>query len=386
MKASKIIPFGYLLLFICLLPLSSFGQATGKDQVRLKSGEIKQGNITKEDFRGLSISVGSAAQDFQWEDIAENGIIYNYGTGKLATDWPKAKRLEDEGKYKDAAVAFKVLSDEIEQNQTKYRDIFKQHVLYSAAFNYQRSSQLGQAINYYTKLLSDIPETKYIREANLNKIKCTVAQGDTKGVIVAIEGAKNQITKVGMGGDLIYQIDLIKARILTSTDIKTATQIYKQVKSDAASKHPAFAEIATVGLGLILLKENPTEAERHFNEVIDKSTNSSALAGAYKGLGDVYFQKAEQTHKIENYHDALINYLKTNVLFLPEEEIGLPYYIEATFQAGICFTKMLNFVDPKKQEEYKKFANDLFTEIIDKFKDSSLAPLAEEEKKKLEKN
>jgi len=157
---------------IAIIGIMSLGggaqSSSGKDQVKLVNGDIKSGNITKEDFKGLTIASGGSVQEISWDQVVETEIRY----GSPHPQWNAAYVNERNEKHTEAAELFIQIASDMEKEPTKYRDIFKQHVLYGIAFNLQKSMQYEKAINAYNNLLAKIKETKYVRQALLNKIKC----------------------------------------------------------------------------------------------------------------------------------------------------------------------------------------------------------------------
>jgi len=373
--------------FMLLIPGITSGQAGGKDQVKLANGEIKSGNITKEDFKGITIASGGSVQEMSWDQVVETEIRY----GTPPSQWNAAYVNEKGEKYKEAAEIFSQMAIDMEKEPTKYRDIFKQHVLYGAAYNLQRSAQYEKAISAYDNLLTKIKDTKYVRQSLLNKIKCLLILNKQKEALTAADDAKVHISQIKMEGDLGYYVDLTKAQINESIDVKSAKTLYSQVKMQAASKYPAISDIASIGLGRVFVREKQyDEAEKVFSEITLKPGNNvTALAGAYLGLGDVCFQKAEASGSVNDYHEAVINYLKTNVLYSPGQTGGMDddlknmYYAEATLKAGRSFAKMLKFIDEKKRQEYMSFAHILYLDVMRNFPGTGWAKQAEEEDKKL---
>jgi tetratricopeptide (TPR) repeat protein len=360
-------------IFIGILSQALFAQQP-RDLVRLKkNSEEFKGSIIKETFKGLTIQITNGTREFGWNEIDE--VQYD----KTPSLWYQGEKEELDGKYPQAAATYQKLSE-----KTDTRDIFKQHVMYKLALNLQLSGNLKEAAAKYDQLLTAVPDTKYFREAGLDWIKCYPDRTKTVEALTTLEKVSTLADKSGLNDEFKFKLKLLKAQILTPSDPQTAKQVYVQIKQQAGNL-PEIKAIATVGEGLIMIKEKQyPQAEQLLKGVLGESANPTALAGVYYGLGEVCFQRGETSNSSTDYKDALLHYLKVNILYYPApgDDIAVDYYLAATFQAGRCFKKMLKFVDAGKQSEYNDMANALFQEIIKNFSYHPLAPKAKEEMSK----
>ncbi|MBI4833262.1 MAG: hypothetical protein HY811_00355 [Planctomycetes bacterium] len=364
-----------LFFYLGVLSHVAFAQQA-RDMVRLKKekgGEEFKGEIIKETHKSLTIQIPNGTRDFNWNEIDD--VQYD----KTPSLWFQADGEESDGKYAEAAATYQKLLEKAD-----LRPILKQHVMYKLAWNLQLSGNLKGAAEKYDQLLVAVADTKYFREAGLNMVKCHLSSGKLTEALTALERIKTAAEKNGIEPEHVFKILLFKAQILSSSDPQSAKKIYDQIRQQAGNS-PDIKAIATIGTALIMIKGNEApQAEQLLKGVISESTNPTALAGAYYGLGDICFQRGEKSNNPTDYKDALLNYLKVNILYYPaqNDDIALDYYVASTFQAGRCFKKMLKFIDAGKQSEYNEMALALFQEIIKNFSYHPLAPKAKEEMSK----
>lgn len=106
-------------------------------------------------------------------------------------------------------------------------------------------------------------------------------------------------------------------------------------------KDPSFAllkQLAIQGWGLSLVGDKVySKAQEKFNQVLKESTNEEVLAGAYLGLGRMYYSIAgDGKDSSNNYKRALLSFLKVSTLY-PGLKLQ---YAEALYLASRCYEKL----------------------------------------------
>ncbi|RME88555.1 MAG: hypothetical protein D6785_00770 [Planctomycetota bacterium] len=122
-----------------------------------------------------------------------------------------------------------------------------------------------------------------------------------------------------------------------------ARQLYEKVARKCRSRSKAVYKelynLARQGVGLSLVGEgNYSKAKKTFVKIIEnKYSTSEALAGAYLGLGKVYFQQAQRGGGgRENYKKGVLCFLRV-IMFFPSYK---DKYKEALKLGAICFEKL----------------------------------------------
>lgn len=287
-------------------------------------------------------------------------------------DLIKGKQLMDQGQYDKAIEAFqKALGD------PKLRGIFKQHLIYYTALCYQYLRKFDDAVSQYDRLLKEVQQSRYFREAHTGKIKSFLGKSDIPGALAASDQAKNQARDL-KEDRFGFEIDLMAGRILEDNNQSPkALQRYNDVRTGALAKYAMLAHRAIVGLGrCALADEKYDEAERFFKEVADTSNDDVALAGAYNGKGDCYRLKAEKG-KIQDpaqaYKTALKDcYLRAKVMYPPPEGEPTYEYQKSIFYSGQCYERLAEYApSAEKKTIYLTTAKSLYQELKDNFPDSS---------------
>jgi tetratricopeptide (TPR) repeat protein len=143
-----------------------------------------------------------------------------------------------------------------------------------------------------------------------------------------------------------------------------------------ALREPSILYRAWVGVGRIeMTNKNFNEAEKAFNEAIEKSDDSLANAGAYNGRADCSLARSPAPDS-KTYKSALFDYLRSKILY--PAPTGEPTIEEekATYYAAYCFEKLAQSVPAEKKKIYIGNARALYQELKEKFPRSKFVPEA----------
>lgn len=325
------------------------------------------GEITNETFEGIELKIkGTVTKKIKVDQI--RSITYR----DEPTQYMQAKELQESGKYTQAIDLYsKVISD------GRMRAIFKQHILYNIAVSYQLAGQVDDSLKAYDELLKTIPNSRYFREAYFNKSQCA-AKRDFKVAIDILDDAKVKAKQLGLEDKFIFEVDFRKAMIYEDNNkFDDAKPIYNRLVS-STQREPTILYRALVGVGRIeVINKNYNDAEKAFNEVIEKSEDFLANAGAYNGRADCTLARSSAPDS-KIYKSALFDYLRSKVLY-PAQPGGLAIEAEkATYYAGYCYEKLAQSLSAEKKKVYINNARALYLELIEKFPRSKLIPKANE--------
>ncbi|MBI5779935.1 MAG: tetratricopeptide repeat protein [Planctomycetes bacterium] len=329
-----------------------------------KSVQDDAGEITSETYNGVEIKVkGTSAVKTIKLDLIKN-ITYR----DEQKDYLNGKQLQQDGKYPQAIESYKKAL-----NDTRLRAIFKQHVLYNIAVCYHNAKQLDEAIQAYDEVLKAFEKTRYFKQVYFNKSECAAKKPDLEKALSILDDAK--VKGQDLGDKFKLEVDLRKANLLEDNKkLDEAKAIYNQLKT-RAQMQPAIRDRAMIGLGRVeLAGGNISGAEEAFNEVIEKSTDAVAKAGAYNGKGDCLMANPKADYKI--IKNALFAYLRSKLLY--PAPAGEPTMEEekAIYNAGLCCEKLAQALPQEKKKVYINNAKILYLEVKQKFPGSRFVPEA----------
>jgi len=343
----------------------SYTEDQGKTADRVDTGEI-----ANETFEGIELKLPktSIIKKIKLDQI-RNITYYNE-----PTQYMQAKELQENGKYTQAIELYNKLV-----SGGQIRVVFKQHILYNIAVSYQLAGKLDDALKAYDELLKTFPNSRYFRQAYFNKSQCA-AKNDFKMAIDILDDAKVKAKQLGLEEKFILEVDYRKAMLYEDNKkFDDAKAAYDRIVA-TGQREPSIYYRALVGVGRIgVINKNFNDAEKAFNEVIEKSDDFLANAGAYNGRADCTLARS-QAPDAKIYKNALFDYLRSKVLYPAQP--GEPGIEEekATYYAGYCFEKLAQSLATEKKKVYINNARLLYQELIEKFPGSRFI---EEAKKKL---
>jgi tetratricopeptide (TPR) repeat protein len=360
---------GLLIIIVVVISLQHIIAQENADSVSWtedqgKSMKEEFGEITNETFAGIELKVKAVLRKIPLDQI--RNITYR----DEPPQYMQARELKENGKYLQAIELYnKILSD------SRLRTVFKQHILYNIGESYQLAGQLDDASKAYDELLKTYPDSRYFREAYFNKSQCA-AKKDYKIALDILDDAKVKAKQKNLEDRFVLEIDFRKAIIMEDNNkFDDAKAIYSRL-SQVAQREPSILYRALVGVGRIeIANKNFADAEKAFNEVIEKSDDFLANAGAYNGRADCIIARSSSPDA-KTYKNALFDYLHSKVLYPAQP--GEPGIEEekATYYAAYCFEKLAQSLAAEKKKVYINNARALYQELKEKFSRSRFIPEA----------
>lgn len=324
------------------------------------------GEIINETFEGIELKLkGNVTKKIRLEQI--QSIEY----ANEPSQYTQAKQSQESGKYAQSVDLYtKSLSD------SRLRTIYKQHILYNIALSYQLSGQFDKALQSYEELFKAYPQSRYFREAYFNKSQCAAGKGDLQMASDILDDAKAKAKQLNVENKFLYEIDLRKAMLLEDNNkIDDAKAIYNRL-TGIATKEPSILYRAWVGVGRCeIANKNSAEAEKAFNEVIEKSDDALANAGAYNGRAACILARSSSPDA-KVYKNALFDYLRSKTLYPAIVGQSTVEEEKAIYYAGYCFEKLAQAMATEKKKVYINNARALYQELKQKFPTSKLVPEA----------
>jgi tetratricopeptide (TPR) repeat protein len=318
-----------------------------------KSSQEDAGDIQSETYDGVDIKKGPTVKKIKLDLI--KSITYR----DEPKDYINARQLQESGRYAQAIESYKkALAD------NRLRAIFKQHILFKIAVCYHSDKKLDEAIQAYDELLKAFEKTYYFKQTYFNKSDCAAKKGDVKTASDILDDAKAKGRD--LGDKFPLEVDLRKANLMEEfSKFDEAKAIYNRLKT-TAQMQPAIYSRALIGLGRVeLANKNLAGAEEAFNEVIDKSDDAVAKAGAYNGKGDCLTANPKADYK--TLKNALFSYLRSKLLY--PAPAGEPTMEEekAIYSSGLSCEKLAQALPQEKKKIYINNAKLLYQELKQKF-------------------
>jgi tetratricopeptide (TPR) repeat protein len=330
------------LLLLAFAPAAAQGR---KDTVTLVDGKDKAGRIKSEDYAALVIEIKAGQEEtVPWSQVK------NIEYGSLP-ELAMALASFRNSKWDEALTAFEeILADK------KVKPIAQQAALYHVAAVLQKQGKADEAIDAYKRLFDAFPKGRYLRQGGEAIANLYVSKGD-------FSNAGGALDKLGAGAadiaDFKPQLALLKGRVLEMDGKRTAAarEAYDAAEKGAGSNTTLLQE-AQLGKARCLLTEGKVaEAEPIFRKLTLEKAANSVLAGAWNGLGEIYYKDGASKMSVERLNDAVICYTRGWAVYAPIPGESTAEYERALYGTARCF-KGLSEVD--KVADRKKMNLDRF--------------------------
>jgi predicted negative regulator of RcsB-dependent stress response len=208
----------------------------------------------------------------------------------------------------------------------------KQEALWLRVQAFAEAQAVDRVPGAIDDLLAAFPKSFYFADAHILKAKVAIQKGDVDGATAALAAIK---AAAGMNPR-----DLLRAeynRINLTLEIQRkydeAAAAYRALVTDAEKADPTIgavtAQQALVGLGNCLLATKKDAEARTCFDRATASHDTSVLAGAYAGLGDIGLTEARALRdggKLkeakERLESTLLDYLRVTTLYRTSDDVG----------------------------------------------------------------
>ncbi|MBI2920459.1 MAG: tetratricopeptide repeat protein [Planctomycetes bacterium] len=346
-------------LVLALFPLAASAQY---EDTIMMSGKPILGEVQKETYKDVTIVLQpSGTMNPTWDQI-QGDIIFDEQS--IPPAMSNGKRNMAAGNYKQAILNFEKAMG------GGTRTVLKQHILFNMAKCYQLDGDLKKAVESFKKLLTEYPDSKFIRDIYPAMVECAMFSNDLNGSLAVIKESLSKAKDLGMSDEFMGDMRLKEARIyeLQKQD-GPAQGVYNGLTSHKTQRI-AFA--AQVGLGRCLFRAKDIEkAKSTFQRVVDACDNTQPmiLSGAYNGLGDYYYQTSKDDPKVVK--EALLCYLRSVTLYLPGANDLTDNQEYALCYAANCFRRLSDLeTDEAKKDKLMNEHFRLAGRLKDNFKGS----------------
>ena len=193
------------------------------------------------------------------------------------------------------------------------------------------------AIKAADRVLADAAESRYVPLAHLGKARAMFDSGKPEDAIKAVTGLKGMADGGQVGARWGFEADV--HLILFNSKLKGAARASKLegLITKAARDFPLVANRARVAAAQAKIStKDYTGAEQLFRQVLSEpQADDRTLAGAYSGLGDCLYAKAEGTAsgQAELYQEAVMAHMRVVVNY----DKQFAYVPHSMLYAALCF-------------------------------------------------
>ena len=403
----RVRPIVRLALVICLAHVvpAVLGLRLSADVVRLTTGEELRGEVRKEAVREITLAgQGGSARAIPRNQIAPDGIAYDNEPRELRDGRTALEQREFGGAHSNfrAVIAMCDAASGEKAAEAKAKDgkkpkaapkvvgttrmIFLQHALWGEARTYADEGNLQNAAAASKTLVDRVPESWYLQDALLLRVRSLQAAGDTGALGVAVKESVEVATKAGVGAEVGDLIRLIQADTLArSGKAAEAQKIYKELERSPVKR---VSDQAKLGLARLLFAAgDPINAKIGFKELMTGSKDRSVLCAAALGLGEAQLKEIGEPSagNAEGLRDALDTFLRAGVLYFPSDSDAADAHQAALLKAGQVAAQLFVVFkkDAKKAEAYRALAQDLYQDVQRTYPRTAAAKAAQTEMAKL---
>ncbi|MCA9002074.1 MAG: tetratricopeptide repeat protein [Planctomycetes bacterium] len=244
---------------------------------------------------------------------------------------------------------------------------------------YQIAGDYPSVVTAADRVLASAADSRYAILAHLSKIEALNLMGDAGQLKAAVDAFSAFVAEKSLPARWRLEAEL--RGVLFDPALKGSKRRDKlnDVVAAAGKDAPVVKNRALVAIGESFLNErNPGEAEKVFEKVVaDPKADDFTLAGAYTGLGDCLYQRAEKKKAegedtIEDFKSAALAYMRVVVVYGDE----IQYAPKAMFYAGRSFQEM-------GSDEDERRAQQIYNKLIRNFPNSKSAKEAKSFRRRL---
>jgi hypothetical protein len=258
----------------------------------------------------------------------------------------------------------------------------EQNALFRIAQCHMMLGDNAQAVKVFRELLVQVPDTRFLPQAYEGIIQGTFIEKGAAGeaqIMRTIKSFEKSISKHRLEKSWTYvpKYWALRLKDAKGQDISADAEALSR---EAASENPAIANKAKILIGFNLLQTDPVKAKEFFETVRRKAGEKDygIRAGAYAGLGLCIYKSGSEDDP-STFKKAR-EYLLRSVVLSDKypEQVEREVAVQAIFHAARCF-----FILKKASPFNKRYAKDLYREIIERYPGSPWAEKAKEELKKM---
>lgn len=236
--------------------------------------------------------------------------------------YKNAEKLEQEGKYVEAAVEYIRVYQEASDYVT-----FSDLALFKGAYNYEQAGEWQKAINTYKILVENLPESKQVLPALGNIAEDYKEMEDYANVGRSYEQIFNRFPGTEDAETALFNASLFFAKAQEWGEAIRANNIYITTYPENPESKDLLFENANHYLKL----DNLAEANRIYQDFASRYPNDPRTVEAYYNRGNYYFKRQEFNLARVEFNRAIE---KSNEFEKTGQDPNLFYAAEANYKLG----------------------------------------------------
>lgn len=241
----------------------------------------------------------------------------------------------------------------------------KQYALFYTAESLFGLGDYEAAIKAYEELESKVPDSRFVPEARLQIGNVHLAMNKYADAKSAFSKLKRDAKSKGFDEAYEYKADLgLIAIDEAEGKFSVALGSLEKLQSQVGDDYPEIAAECRLRIGNVYIREGDYDkAEQYFKAILEAgSASKHVVYGAYNGLGKSYFAQNE-------FKKALTEcYLRVVVMDDRSGDVPIGILAESLFWAARCWDQLRD-----EKPEHRKFAYDLYREVVARAPGSSFA-------------
>lgn len=298
--------------------------APQEDALVLTNGKVQTvRRIKAETFKEVIYqTTGGGESRKASEDVLE--VRHNL-TAKQLTEFADAVDAMEIGEFGKAAT----LLDGVLVDQALERSSFawvRQHALYRQARCFYAMARPKDVTRVVDSLLTSVPDTFFYAPALMVKAESLKIAGQDAQAKAVFEQLASEVANKGLPERWLREAELGQALLDKSLRGKAKERLLAGLAEKNNANFPTVASRANVEIGNVMVSSKEYDKAQGFFERIVKggSADEMTLAGAYAGLGDCHYYRAQGlagTRQRDEYERAALNHLR--VITMHQDAIAL---------------------------------------------------------------
>jgi len=360
----KSLPSAFLLLAAALAFATP---AVAQDVIHYKNGKQYPAEGSSQRIKVIKETFSVIEYELEGVNITQEAATsqverIEYG-GRKVSDYEDAREAFQQGAYGEAIDLFTDLAGRSSPHW------LKQYSLFHIAESLYAIGDWNAAIQAYEKLLSAVPDSRFVPDARYKIGLAKMWKNDLSGAEADFKALQRETRPKGYDPAFEHRAQLGLIRIdATRGNSSLALSSLDKLLSEVGADYPEVRNECRLLYGEVLLADQQFEkAANYFQAILDSGVSDPAVVyGAYNGLGDAYFAQSK-------FREALKEcYLRVVVMDDRKGSVPIGELAKALYWAARCWDQLR-----AEKPEYRRHARELYREVIARAPGTPLASEAQ---------
>lgn len=331
-------------------------RAQQTDTILTKDDKTLNVKVTAENYNNIEFQEKQAKRNLTWDNVVSvkygdkefNAVVDKIAAAPIADSLQGLERL---------------LGDD------KLRPVLKQQGLKLVASLKAQQGDWDGTIAGWQALLKEFPGGRFLDDATRGVVDACLAKGAAAEASKLLDQAVADTRSGNPGARYDATVALLKARILFAQGNFSGAKAAYDAADKAGNLAPDQKATASLGVAKCQQKAGQTaDAESRYRALVTgPDTPRYVLAGAWNGLGDIYLDQGRKNRAPDTLIQALYDYLRGVVLYVPLEGEPRDEHVNAIQGAAACCDGIAD-LDPNAKQLYRQRAAALKQRLADPLK------------------